>query len=236
MYGTQASYDREIADESKAIELDSRLDYAYYNRGEAYLATGSPTNASADFRTAAALIPETDPLHSKALQHIADLEKQAASVPGAVAASERRVALVIGNGAYSSPLMPRLRNPPHDAAVVAATLKGLGFDVDVETDVTKQGMEDAFGRLAREARQADLTLVFYAGHGLQDQGKNYLAPVDATLSDETDLRRSFVRLDDVLGDLADAKGARIVMLDACRDNGAIEAFASGGAENPIGCG
>jgi uncharacterized caspase-like protein len=107
---------------------------------------------------------------------------------------------------------------------VAATLKSLGFDVDVQTDATKQGMEDAFARLARKARDADLTLIFYAGHGLQDQGKNYLAPVDASLTDETDLRRRFVRLDDVLDDLAGAKGARILLIDACRDNGAVDAL------------
>jgi len=78
--------------------------------------------------------------------------------------------------------------------------------------------------VARKARDADVILVFYAGHGLQDQGKNYLAPIDATISDETDLRRRFVRLDDVLDDLAEAKGARILLLDACRDNGAVEAL------------
>jgi uncharacterized caspase-like protein len=131
---------------------------------------------------------------------------------------------VIGNGAYASPLMPQLPNPPHDAGAIASILKKLGFDVDVVTDATKQTMEDAVARLARKARDADVTLLFYAGHGLQDQGKNYLAPVDATLSDETDLRRRFVRLDDVVGDLADAKGARILILDACRDNRAIEAL------------
>jgi uncharacterized caspase-like protein len=120
--------------------------------------------------------------------------------------------------------MPQLPNPPHDAEVIANTLKKLGFEVDVVTDATKQIMEDAVARLARKARDADVTLLFYAGHGLQDQGKNYLAPVDATLSDETDLWRRFVRLDDVLGVLADAKGARILLLDACRDNHAVEAL------------
>ena len=107
---------------------------------------------------------------------------------------------------------------------IGNTLKNLGFDVDVVTDATKQTMEDALARLAQKARNADVTVIFYAGHGLQDQGKNYFAPVDATLADETDLRRSFVRLDDVLDDLAGAKGARILLLDACRDNGAVEAL------------
>ena len=134
------------------------------------------------------------------------------------------MALVIGNGAYASPIMPRLSNPPHDAVAIGNTLETLGFDVDVVIDATKQTMEDALARLARKARDADVTLIFYAGHGLQDQGKNYFAPIDATLSDETDLRRRFIRLDDVLDDLAGAKGARILLLDACRDNGAVEAL------------
>jgi uncharacterized caspase-like protein len=153
-----------------------------------------------------------------AAAHAAATEKIAAQTMGL------RVALVIGNGAYASSLMQRLDNPPHDAEAIASILKKLGFDVDVVTDATKQTMEDAIARLARKARDADVTVLFYAGHGLQDLGKNYLAPIDATLSDETDLRRRFVRLDDVLGDLADAKGARILILDACRDNRAIEAL------------
>src|SRR5258708_27732566 len=107
--------------------------------------------------------------------------------------------------------MPGLPNPPQDAVAIGNTLKNLGFDVDVVTDATKQTMEDALARLARKARDADVTLVFYAGHGLQDQGKNYFAPIDAVLTDETDLRRRFIRLDDVLNDLAEAKGARILL-------------------------
>jgi uncharacterized caspase-like protein len=107
---------------------------------------------------------------------------------------------------------------------MGAVLKNLGFDIEVVTDATKQTMEDALARLARKARDADVTLFFYAGHGIQDQGKNYIALIDAALSDETDLRRRFVRLDDVIEDLAGAKGARILLLDACRDNDAVEAL------------
>jgi hypothetical protein len=134
-----------------------------------------------------------------------------------------RVALVIGNGAYTS-LAPTLPNPPRDAAAISAALTELGFTVDTVIDGTKVAMDDALARLSREARTADVVLLFYAGHGIQDQGRNYLAPIDATLGDETDLRRRFVRLDDVLDDLSSAKGARILLLDACRDNDAVEAL------------
>lgn len=145
----------------------------------------------------------------------------AGSMTAATAA--QRVALVVGNGAYET-LTPALPNPVNDAHAIADTLHGLGFQVDLVTDATKEKMEDALARLAQESRSAEVTLFFYAGHGLQDQGRNYLAPVDASLADETDLRRRFVRLDDVLDDLATANGARILLLDACRDNDAIEAL------------
>jgi hypothetical protein len=213
----------------------------YYNAALELDHGGSLGLALTDYREAAKLYPEGNPGKVAALQRVAALEKKLGVLssvatpaesnrPGTISPTSeatdlsRRVALVIGNGAYASPLMAELANPPHDAEAMARILKKLGFDVDVVTDATKQMMEDAIARLARKARDADVTLLFYAGHGLQDQGKNYLAPVDATLSDETDLRRRFVRLDDVLGDLADAQGARILILDACRDNRAIEAL------------
>jgi tetratricopeptide (TPR) repeat protein len=233
-YSNKGNYDLAIADQNKAIQLKPDYGNGYYGRGIAYAAKGDPVRALIDLRAAMPLIPTSDKRHEQAQERIADLEKQLATAePLAAAASpsqavpaslHKRVALVIGNGAYLSPLLPKLTNPPHDAAVVARALKSLGFDVDVVTDVTKPNMEDALARLAHKARDADLTLIFYAGHGLQDQGRNYLAPIDASLSDETDLRRRFVRLDDVLDDLADAKGARILLLDACRDNDAVEAL------------
>lgn len=144
-------------------------------------------------------------------------------VGGGVGQAAKRVALVIGNGDYET-MTPALPNPANDALAVAEILHGLGFEVDVATDANKEAMEDALARLARASRTAEVTLFYYAGHGLQDQGRNYLAPIDATLVDETDLRRRFVRLDDVLDDLASAGGARILLLDACRDNDAIEAL------------
>lgn len=140
-----------------------------------------------------------------------------------IAGAETRVALVIGNGAYAE-VKPSLPNPPTDASAIGAKLGELGFDVEVVIDGTKEVMEDAMARLAKKARTADVTLLFYAGHGIQDLGENYLAPVNASLTDETDLRRRFVRLRDVLDDLATASGAVVLILDACRDNVAVEAL------------
>ena len=139
---------------------------------------------------------------------------------GAVAASrpaaaETRVALVIGNGAYRH--APTLPNPANDAGDVAASLKRLGFDTIVATDLDKAGMDDATIRFARAARTADVAMFYYSGHALQFAGVNYLAPIDAQLSDEADLRR-MVRVDEIVADLQQAKTLRILVLDSCRNN------------------
>jgi uncharacterized caspase-like protein len=129
--------------------------------------------------------------------------------------ADRRVALVIGNGAYRN--VPALTNPTNDASDVAASLKRSGFDVISETDLDQNGMQDAFIRFARGAQGADVALFYYSGHALQFAGVNYLVPVDAIVRDEVDLRR-MARADDILADLQQAKNLRILVLDACRDN------------------
>jgi hypothetical protein len=131
------------------------------------------------------------------------------------AAAERRVALVIGNGAYLH--APHLPNPAHDAEDVAAALKRTGFETIVGLDLDKNKMEDAAIKFARAARNADVAVFYYSGHALQYAGVNYLIPVDAELADEADLRRA-TRVDDILEDLKQAKNLRILVLDSCRDN------------------
>lgn len=131
------------------------------------------------------------------------------------AAADRRVALVIGNGAYLH--APHLPNPPHDAEDVAAALKRTGFETIVGLDLDKNRMEDAAIRFARAARNADVAVFYYSGHALQYAGVNYLIPIDAELADEADLRRA-TRVDDILEDLKQAKNLRILVLDSCRDN------------------
>lgn len=133
----------------------------------------------------------------------------------AVAQTEKRVALVIGNGDYRH--AARLPNPKNDAEDVSAALKRTGFDVITGLDLDKSGMDDAFVRFARAAREADIAMFYYSGHAMQFGGVNYLMPVDAKLTDEADLRR-MARLDEVVSDLQSAKNLRILVLDSCRDN------------------
>ncbi|HUD86050.1 MAG TPA: caspase family protein, partial [Xanthobacteraceae bacterium] len=131
------------------------------------------------------------------------------------ALAETRVALVIGNGAYKT--VPRLPNPANDAEDVAAALGRSGFETILATDLDKAGMDEATIRFARKARNADVAMFYYSGHALQFGGVNYLAPVDAKLADEADLRR-MVRVDDIVADLQQARKLRILVLDSCRDN------------------
>src|ERR1700674_2954874 len=129
--------------------------------------------------------------------------------------AEKRVALVIGNGAYTT--AQRLPNPRNDVEDVAAALKRSGFETIVGLDLDKAGMDDATIRFARAVRDADVALLYYSGHAMQFAGINYLIPIDAKLSDEADLRR-MTRVDEVVADLQQARSVRILVLDSCRDN------------------
>jgi uncharacterized caspase-like protein len=131
------------------------------------------------------------------------------------ALADKRVALVIGNGAYAH--APQLSNPAHDAEDVAAALKRSNFEVIFGADVGQSTMQEAVIRFARDANNADVAVFYFSGHAMQFSGVNYLMPVDAKLDDEADLKR-FTRVDDILADLQQARNLRILVLDACRDN------------------
>ena len=129
--------------------------------------------------------------------------------------AERRVALVIGNGAYRN--APALANPLNDALDVSNALARSGFEVISKVNLDQLGMQEALITFAREARSADVAMFYYSGHALQFAGTNYLAPIDAVLRDEADLKR-LTRVDEILADLQQAKNLRILVLNSCRDN------------------
>jgi uncharacterized caspase-like protein len=134
----------------------------------------------------------------------------------AMAATDRRVALVIGNGAYKN--TAPLANPANDAQAMATALKQVGFDVIFAHDLDKRSMERAIVQFARAAQSADAALFYYAGHGIQRDGVNYLVPTDARLEDEFSLNFELTRVGDVLSALDRARGVKILVLDACRNN------------------
>ena len=127
-----------------------------------------------------------------------------------------RVALVIGNGAYGGEVSP-LRNPGNDARAVAGKLRGLGFAVVQGLDLDEDAFWSKVEEFAAKTKGAEAALLFYAGHGVQVDGENYLIPVDAgSLESKADLRRATLKLDDVLEMMAGRKN--LVFLDACRNN------------------
>ncbi len=136
-------------------------------------------------------------------------------VPGYAA---KRVALVIGNGAYKH--AGALANPKNDATDMAGTLKALGFEVILGVDLGKSALDAKVRDFARALGDSDAGVLFYAGHGLQVAGQNYLVPIDAKLDGERDLDFETVRLDFILRqmELNRETKTNIVFLDACRDN------------------
>lgn len=132
------------------------------------------------------------------------------------AEAERRVALVIGNSSYEH--VPVLANPSNDAADIASVLKGLGFEVVEGTDLKQNEMRETVRRFGEALQGADVSLFFYAGHGMQVAGTNYLVPTDAKLAREGDLDFDAIRLDLVLAQMERETKTSIVLLDACRDN------------------
>ncbi|HUG61383.1 MAG TPA: caspase domain-containing protein [Methylomirabilota bacterium] len=132
------------------------------------------------------------------------------------AAAERRVALVIGNAAYQT--VPQLANPVRDAEAMRDRLESLGFEVISGLDLTKAETQETIATFARTVRGADLALFFYAGHGMQVSGYNYLIPTDAELIDETSIDFEAVPIDFILRQMSRETGVRLIFLDACRDN------------------
>jgi invasion protein IalB len=133
------------------------------------------------------------------------------------ALAEKRVALVIGNSAYAN--VGALPNPANDAAKIGAMLKASGFEVvDVRQNAGVADMRRAFSNFSESAHDADFAVVFYAGHGIEVDGTNYLIPVDARLLRDFDVEDEAISLDRVLKVIEPAKRLRLVMVDACRDN------------------
>src|SRR5947209_8270448 len=129
----------------------------------------------------------------------------------------KRVALVLANSAYQH--APPLTNPVNDGAVMAKTLKDAGFDVvDSRHDLTALDTRRVLREFADATRDADIAVVYYAGHGMEVDGANYLIPVDAKLERDTDVYDEALSLDRVLVAVEPAKQLRLVILDACRDN------------------
>jgi hypothetical protein len=135
----------------------------------------------------------------------------------AFAAPEKRVALVIGNSSYKN--VARLPNPERDASAMAALFKDAGFDsVMLATDVGNLDFKRAIRKFEDASTDADIAVVFYAGHGIEVGGVNYLVPVDARLASDRDAQDEAISLERLVESVDGAKRLRLIILDACRDD------------------
>ena len=132
-----------------------------------------------------------------------------------VVLADGRVALVVGNSDYAH--IGRLPNPDNDARDISAALRRLGFEVTTELDTDRVELTEALRAFTRQSAGADVSLVFYAGHGIEMDGVNYLVPVDARLERDVDVRFETVTVDDLLVSTSGAS-LRLLILDACRNN------------------
>ena len=135
----------------------------------------------------------------------------------APARADKRVALVIGNGAYEK--AEKLVNPPNDAAAIANMLTGAGFDkVELRRNLGIRDLRKAVSDFSNSVHDADTVVVYYSGHGIEVDGTNYLIPIDASLENDIDVPYEAYSLDNLLKLLEPARRLRLVILDACRDN------------------
>ena len=147
-------------------------------------------------------------------------------------ASAARKAFVVGNSNYAH--VTRLTNPVNDAGDLAATLKALGYDVTVELDTTRAQFLRSFQKFVGSVSADDVALLYFAGHGLQIGGENFLFPIDARIEKEEDARQYLVPLNALLADLSRISRNRILILDACSNNPCADEIAKAQATRSAG--
>lgn len=213
-----------LLERKAALERDTLL------KQQAELETKAEAKRLADLRKQQAIAKKAEADRLAALRQEQEAQRRAEQAERALrpASDEphtgERMALVIGNAAYD-PSLGRLDNPTHDATDVARGLKQLGFVVWFGLDLGHLEMKRLIGQFAVAAGQARTALVFYSGHGFQYGQGNFLAPTDAPISDAASIEKH-VHLDWVMSSLRSDHGARILIVDACRNNLAIERTAS----------
>jgi len=243
VFARKGMFELAIAEYTETLRVEPSYILAYLNRGRAYEEMGQYDKALADFKTAGAMTPRPksdEDLRGKtrSAQRLARLDKliaQGQLTPKAVAAAERRVALVIANGKYEH--VGLLRNPANDAKALAAALRNLGFEVRVAEDVDLSGFARALKDFGDLADGADWAVIYFAGHGLEIGGVNYLIPVDARLEQQRHVEDEAMPLSRMIGKVLGASKMQLVILDACRNNPFLGKMRSSGkTASPIGRG
>jgi tetratricopeptide (TPR) repeat protein len=215
-------FESAIRDYTEAIQLDTSQTRHYLARAAAWQRAGDTARAKTDLNAASRLSPK-DPQVLAALDAIGKGKpiidgSSAATRPVTIGSSEeKRVALIIGNSRYLH--APLLKNSVRDAAHIAEALQKVGFNrVILKSDLTREGLISALREFSEVANAADWALIYFAGHGVEFAGTNYLIPVDAQLRTDRDIGLEAIELEKLLLSTEGSTRLRLVILDACRDN------------------
>lgn len=227
----------------RALAYEAKGDYAHarddYNTTLAIVASdaGSKANqATAKVRLslvtdAAAPIPREAPTTQPAAVPAPQQTGAMPAPPPAPATRGSRIALVIGNGAYAH--VKALPNPPNDARALARSLRDIGFTVAEGVDLDRAAMQKMTRDFLRDAARAQVALVYYAGHGVQVDGRNYLIPVDVELKAGSGMTEAMIDMDTIMAGLDDQIRTNILIFDACRNNPMAQQVASAGTHRAI---
>jgi tetratricopeptide (TPR) repeat protein len=220
---------------SKSIELKPKFFWSHLNLARAFTGSGQIERALVEYRTALALDPNSEEAQAESRTLSAPAAPQSAQTPPAslpvvtsnttpmpsqltsVTASDRRIALVIGNSRYRS--VAELPNPVRDANLIAQAFRSVGFsDVRIESNLSRDELNRVLLEFSRKAAEADWAVVYYSGHGVEVGGVDYLIPVDARLQTDRDVDFETVPLALAISAADSARRLRMVIMDACRSN------------------
>jgi tetratricopeptide (TPR) repeat protein len=223
---------RGLAYEAKGDTINAKADYTATLEGIAADAGSKANQATAKVRLALLSDAAPPPLQTPALKTAP--EPAPASTPSATAGRGKRVALVIGNGAYAH--VKALPNPPNDAHAIAKNLRDLGFAVSEGIDLDREAMRKITRDFLLDAAHAQTAVLYFAGHGVQVDGRNFLVPVDVRLQPGINPIETLIDMDTILTALDDQVRTNILIFDACRNNPMAERIASTGPSRSIEAG
>lgn len=202
---------------TQATPANNEVNVAAVAQQAASGTTDSITAEPSALDAATATQPAVELTNTAAIQPLVEPTSQASQNPdSSTGSSAQKVALIIGNSAYQN--AGRLANPKNDASAMSEVLRGIGFKVIVSTDATKAAMETSIREFIQEAKRADVSLFFYAGHGMEVAGENFLLPVDTKLEDESALSFEVINSKIITNAMGGDNKVGIILLDACRDN------------------